>query len=219
MFLFLFLLFLLSILFFFLSYAVCLTSLGIRGLSCPHPPTLSLRFYTFVVLHFVNKLFKKKHKESSTRIIHTRIQHTTYIQQPTYSHDTAGTLIPNPRSRLPEPFTFTHVSFTYCHLSSYTVSPSSAIPSHSPSPTTLGIYTPFLSHIASTNFTTSHPSIMCEFTQREYSCGHFKFIAARWCNLYKRTHRRCQPDIAHFEYRADEICGRYLYILTFSTTF
>ncbi|ERT03421.1 uncharacterized protein SPSK_09825 [Sporothrix schenckii 1099-18] len=49
---------------------------------------------------------------------------------------------------------------------------------------------------------------MCEFTQREYSCGHFKFIAARWCNLYKRTHRRCQPDIAHFEYRADEICGQ-----------
>ncbi|EFW99004.1 hypothetical protein CMQ_4856 [Grosmannia clavigera kw1407] len=49
---------------------------------------------------------------------------------------------------------------------------------------------------------------MCEFTQREYSCGHFKFIAARWCNLYKRTHRRCQPDITHFEYRANEICGQ-----------
>ncbi|CAK7202886.1 hypothetical protein SEUCBS139899_005613 [Sporothrix eucalyptigena] len=49
---------------------------------------------------------------------------------------------------------------------------------------------------------------MCEFTQREYSCGHFKFIAARWCNLYKRTHRRCPPEIAHFEFRADEICGQ-----------
>ncbi|OAA57969.1 hypothetical protein SPI_06854 [Niveomyces insectorum RCEF 264] len=49
---------------------------------------------------------------------------------------------------------------------------------------------------------------MCEFTQREYGCGHFKFIAARWCNVYKRTHRRCQPDITHFEYRADEICGQ-----------
>ncbi|CAK7231407.1 hypothetical protein SBRCBS47491_007920 [Sporothrix bragantina] len=49
---------------------------------------------------------------------------------------------------------------------------------------------------------------MCEFTQREYSCGHFKFIAARWCNLYKRTHRRCPPEIAHFEFRANEICGQ-----------
>ena len=47
---------------------------------------------------------------------------------------------------------------------------------------------------------------MCEFTQREYRCGHFKFIAARWCNLYRRTHRRCPPEVAHFEFRANEIC-------------
>ncbi|CAK7234627.1 hypothetical protein SCUCBS95973_008998 [Sporothrix curviconia] len=49
---------------------------------------------------------------------------------------------------------------------------------------------------------------MCEYTQREYACGHFKFIAARWCNLYRRTHRRCPPEIAHFEYRTNEICGQ-----------
>lgn len=48
---------------------------------------------------------------------------------------------------------------------------------------------------------------MCEFTQREYSCGHFRFIAARWCNLYKISHRRCHPDVTHFEFRQHEICG------------
>ncbi|KAK3394973.1 hypothetical protein B0H63DRAFT_499225 [Podospora didyma] len=42
---------------------------------------------------------------------------------------------------------------------------------------------------------------------REYSCGHFRWIASKWCPSYRITHRRCQPDVTHFEYRADDVVG------------
>ncbi|KAK0736781.1 hypothetical protein B0T21DRAFT_411926 [Apiosordaria backusii] len=48
---------------------------------------------------------------------------------------------------------------------------------------------------------------MCDFTQREYSCGHFRWIASKWCRDYTLTHKRCQPNVTHFEYRAEELCG------------
>ncbi|KAK4237879.1 hypothetical protein C8A03DRAFT_15595 [Achaetomium macrosporum] len=47
---------------------------------------------------------------------------------------------------------------------------------------------------------------MCEWTQREYSCGHFRFIAARWCMDYTTTHKRCPPEITHCEWVRD-LCG------------
>lgn len=49
------------------------------------------------------------------------------------------------------------------------------------------LYTPFIT--------------MCDYTQREYSCGHFRWIASRWCRDYTLTHKRCQPNVTHFEYR------------------
>lgn len=48
---------------------------------------------------------------------------------------------------------------------------------------------------------------MCDYTQREYECGHFRWIASKWCKDYTITHKRCQPNITHFEYRDDERCG------------
>ncbi len=48
---------------------------------------------------------------------------------------------------------------------------------------------------------------MCDYTQREYSCGHFRWIASKWCREYTTTHKRCQPNVTHFEYRAEELCG------------
>jgi hypothetical protein len=42
---------------------------------------------------------------------------------------------------------------------------------------------------------------MCDYTQREYSCGHFRWIASKWCRDYTITHKRCQPNVTHFEYR------------------
>jgi hypothetical protein len=42
---------------------------------------------------------------------------------------------------------------------------------------------------------------MCDYTQREYSCGHFRWIASKWCKDYTLTHKRCQPNVTHFEYR------------------
>jgi len=48
---------------------------------------------------------------------------------------------------------------------------------------------------------------MCDYTQREYACGHFRWIASRWCRDYTLTHRRCEPNVNHFEYRAGQPCG------------
>ncbi|KAK4451311.1 hypothetical protein QBC34DRAFT_59683 [Podospora aff. communis PSN243] len=48
---------------------------------------------------------------------------------------------------------------------------------------------------------------MCNYTQREYSCGHFRWVASRWCLEYSLTHKRCKPNVTHFEFRDDSICG------------
>ncbi|KAK3348590.1 hypothetical protein B0T25DRAFT_226104 [Lasiosphaeria hispida] len=48
---------------------------------------------------------------------------------------------------------------------------------------------------------------MCDYTQREYSCGHFRWIASKWCRDYTLTHKRCQPNVTHFEFRSEELCG------------
>ncbi|KAM7190857.1 hypothetical protein V8F20_009541 [Naviculisporaceae sp. PSN 640] len=48
---------------------------------------------------------------------------------------------------------------------------------------------------------------MCDYTQREYSCGHFRWIASKWCRDYTITHKRCQPNVTSFEYRGEEQCG------------
>ncbi|KAK0633969.1 hypothetical protein B0T14DRAFT_416283 [Immersiella caudata] len=37
--------------------------------------------------------------------------------------------------------------------------------------------------------------------QREYLCGHFRWIANKWCPDYTKTHKRCKPNVTHFEYR------------------
>ncbi|KAK4117412.1 hypothetical protein N656DRAFT_699712 [Canariomyces notabilis] len=47
---------------------------------------------------------------------------------------------------------------------------------------------------------------MCDYTQREHACEHIRWIAARWCRQYTITHKRCPPNITHFEYR-HELCG------------
>ncbi|EGS22612.1 uncharacterized protein CTHT_0010830 [Thermochaetoides thermophila DSM 1495] len=47
---------------------------------------------------------------------------------------------------------------------------------------------------------------MCNFIQREYDCGHFRWIASKWCRAYTITHKRCPPDVTHFEC-VDTICG------------
>ncbi|KAK0730867.1 hypothetical protein B0H67DRAFT_528076 [Lasiosphaeris hirsuta] len=49
---------------------------------------------------------------------------------------------------------------------------------------------------------------MCSYTQREYSCGHFRWMASKWCHEYTLTrNKRCQPDVTEFEYRVEELCG------------
>jgi hypothetical protein len=40
---------------------------------------------------------------------------------------------------------------------------------------------------------------MCNFIQREYGCGHFRFIASKWCIDYTMTHKRCPPQVTHYE--------------------
>ncbi|KAB5560321.1 hypothetical protein GE09DRAFT_1173010 [Coniochaeta sp. 2T2.1] len=47
---------------------------------------------------------------------------------------------------------------------------------------------------------------MCDYTQREYSGVHFRWIVSRWCRDYTLTHRRYQPNVTHFEYRS--LCGK-----------
>ncbi|KAK4186329.1 hypothetical protein QBC35DRAFT_387461 [Podospora australis] len=47
---------------------------------------------------------------------------------------------------------------------------------------------------------------MCDFIQREDSCGHFRFIASKWCKDYTISQRRCEPNMAHFE-SVEALCG------------
>ncbi|AEO61161.1 hypothetical protein MYCTH_2084107 [Thermothelomyces thermophilus ATCC 42464] len=48
---------------------------------------------------------------------------------------------------------------------------------------------------------------MCKFIQREYLCGHQRFIASEWCDVYTMTHKRCPPEITHYEYVPQLLCG------------
>ncbi|KAL1835923.1 hypothetical protein VTJ49DRAFT_5864 [Mycothermus thermophilus] len=51
---------------------------------------------------------------------------------------------------------------------------------------------------------------MCTYTQREYSCGHFRWIATAHCSQFKwnvpQLLSKCDPDITGFQDR-DFICG------------
>ncbi|KAK1828596.1 hypothetical protein QBC39DRAFT_264666 [Podospora conica] len=40
---------------------------------------------------------------------------------------------------------------------------------------------------------------MCDYTQREYGCGHFRWIASRWCRDYTESQKRCKPNVVSFE--------------------
>ncbi|KAK0725702.1 hypothetical protein B0H67DRAFT_482377, partial [Lasiosphaeris hirsuta] len=47
----------------------------------------------------------------------------------------------------------------------------------------------------------------CHCDQREYSCGHFKWLATEHCPEYReRQNKKCPPNITAFEDRTD-ICG------------
>ncbi|KAL8403174.1 hypothetical protein RB594_008438 [Gaeumannomyces avenae] len=49
---------------------------------------------------------------------------------------------------------------------------------------------------------------MCEWTDRQYSCGHHRVIAAMWCSKFIRIQLRCQPpQVKNREYRPEEICS------------
>ncbi|KAK3951202.1 hypothetical protein QBC32DRAFT_167917 [Pseudoneurospora amorphoporcata] len=47
---------------------------------------------------------------------------------------------------------------------------------------------------------------MCDYIQREYACRHYRWIASSWCREYTITHKRCTPNVAHFEHK-DIDCG------------
>ncbi|KAK0749035.1 hypothetical protein B0T18DRAFT_322389 [Schizothecium vesticola] len=42
---------------------------------------------------------------------------------------------------------------------------------------------------------------MCDYAQREYKCGHFRWIASRWCLDYTMSQKRCPPNVVYFEVR------------------
>ncbi|KAL8410598.1 hypothetical protein RB596_000327 [Gaeumannomyces avenae] len=48
---------------------------------------------------------------------------------------------------------------------------------------------------------------MCEWTDREYSCGHHRFVAAEWCSKFIRTRLWCKPQVENYEYGPTESCG------------
>ncbi|KAK3337475.1 hypothetical protein B0T19DRAFT_74598 [Cercophora scortea] len=48
---------------------------------------------------------------------------------------------------------------------------------------------------------------MCDFTQREYSCGHLRWLASKHCSEFKVKRKRCPPNITDFEERPNDICG------------
>jgi hypothetical protein len=43
---------------------------------------------------------------------------------------------------------------------------------------------------------------MCNYIQREYGCRHYRYIASKWCKSYTTTHKRCPPEITHYERHA-----------------
>ncbi|KAL0468734.1 hypothetical protein QR685DRAFT_500579 [Neurospora intermedia] len=42
-----------------------------------------------------------------------------------------------------------------------------------------------------------------EISQREYSCGHIRWLAYKHCADYKERRRKCQPSVMNFEERYD----------------
>ncbi|KAK3396132.1 hypothetical protein B0T20DRAFT_261936 [Sordaria brevicollis] len=48
---------------------------------------------------------------------------------------------------------------------------------------------------------------MCNYTQREYSCGHIRWLASKHCVDYKERRKKCQPTIMDFEERPQAVCG------------
>ncbi|KAI0099149.1 hypothetical protein GGR51DRAFT_536375 [Nemania sp. FL0031] len=50
---------------------------------------------------------------------------------------------------------------------------------------------------------------MCDYTQVEYNCQHFRFVVLRWCPKYERTYKPCPPNVTHLEVRNDEVCCMY----------
>ncbi|KAI8625063.1 hypothetical protein F5Y19DRAFT_276023 [Xylariaceae sp. FL1651] len=40
---------------------------------------------------------------------------------------------------------------------------------------------------------------MCDYTQVEYNCQHFRFVVLRWCSRYERTYKPCAPNVTHLE--------------------
>ncbi|KAI1087901.1 hypothetical protein F5B19DRAFT_42535 [Rostrohypoxylon terebratum] len=51
---------------------------------------------------------------------------------------------------------------------------------------------------------------MCDYTQVEYCCQHFRFVVQRWCSVYERTNKVCAPNVTHLEVRHDELCCKLL---------
>ncbi|KAI0484560.1 hypothetical protein GGR56DRAFT_614376 [Xylariaceae sp. FL0804] len=47
---------------------------------------------------------------------------------------------------------------------------------------------------------------MCDYTQIEYCCQHFRFLVQSWCSKYERTNKPCAPNVTHLEIRNNEIC-------------
>ncbi|KAI1823940.1 hypothetical protein F4861DRAFT_297520 [Xylaria intraflava] len=48
---------------------------------------------------------------------------------------------------------------------------------------------------------------MCDYTQVEYNCQHFRFVVLRWCPKYERTYKPCAPNVTRVELRHDEQCS------------
>ncbi|KAK4133557.1 hypothetical protein BT67DRAFT_382683 [Trichocladium antarcticum] len=47
---------------------------------------------------------------------------------------------------------------------------------------------------------------MCDFIKRKYDCYHHRFIASEWCPSYTTTHKRCPPEIKHYEWQVKHRC-------------
>ncbi|KAL2112152.1 hypothetical protein VUR80DRAFT_8408 [Thermomyces stellatus] len=48
---------------------------------------------------------------------------------------------------------------------------------------------------------------MCDYIERQLRCGHVKLIVHAWCPNYRRTEVKCPPNIVHWEYWSERICG------------
>jgi hypothetical protein len=44
-------------------------------------------------------------------------------------------------------------------------------------------------------------SIMCDYTQVEFRCGHVRYTVRAWCTNYETTHKRCPPSVVAIEFR------------------